>query len=197
MSILTLLDINLFGAMDHIHRRNIGAMPAINGSTLDHRRSSSVCADLLGVEGSRASLPCVGVFMTLRARLLASTSRSICRLTPTARATPISTGSFRKPSADWISAKGRTGPMSATSKTPAICTSRWWIPFRRTSSRLPSVVTAISDISHSVPPRPAVAICSMLANSPATMVPDQFRTIGTTGHLAVAECCRFSPTCRM
>ena len=52
-----------------------------------------------------------------------TTCRSICRPMCTARATPTSTGSFRKPSAAWISAKVRISPTWETSRTPATCTS--------------------------------------------------------------------------
>ena len=80
-------------------------------------------------------------------RRFGTTYRSICRPTPMARATPISTGSFPKPSADWISARGRIGPTWETSRTPATCTSRWWTAFRRTSSRSPSAASTTRDIS--------------------------------------------------
>ena len=48
-----------------------------------------------------------------------TTCRSICQPTRTARATRISTVSFRKRSADWRSARGRISPTSATSPMPA------------------------------------------------------------------------------
>ena len=66
---------------------------------------------------------------------MSTTCRSICRPTRMARAIPTSTGSFRKPSAAWTSARGRISPTSATSPAPATCTCRCATASSRTSSR--------------------------------------------------------------
>ena len=96
------------------------------------------------------SITCAATISTTAptSRSSSTTCRSTCRPTRTARATPTSTGSSRKPSTRSKSARDRISPTSATSPPPATCMSTCATASTRTSSESPSAASAICGLSH-------------------------------------------------